>query len=158
MSSQKKTNKVTTSHKITTGAVSVIGIVGGWNIIGNMEKTASAENIIVEEDLDLAPTAVPPSPTPWPAIQPLAEIPRLQIKPLPTLAVGGPAGAVQDAPVQIAQDPDDSFGLSTMPSAAPLPTLAPLPTVPEYVPPPPPPPSKASSNGGGGGGNTSKGS
>ncbi len=164
MSKQKKTNKINAGHKVTMGALGVLGIVGGWNIIGRMESAAAAEVPIVEATPRPTPRPVPPSPTPWPAIQPLVQSPRLQLEPLPAPAAGGPAGRQPTASAQADQNTAVSLDLSTLPSAAPLPTLAPLPALPEYVPPPPPPPSQSSAKqpsnggGGGGGGNTSKGS
>jgi hypothetical protein len=164
MSKRKNTKKVTPGFKMTMGALSVLGVVGGWNIISRYENAGSPEDIVVDESLDPTPTTILPSPTPWPTIQPLAEMPRLEIKRLPTLAAGDFTGAQTDVSLQEPQGAGDSLALSVMPSVAPMPTLAPLPTMPEYVPPPPPPPRPAqvasapSSGGGSSGGNKSKGS
>ena len=157
MSKRKKTNKITPALKVTMGALSVLGVVGGWNIIGRLEETPLPKTLSSRKSLHPTPTPLPPVPHLGRRSSHLQR-PRLEIKPLPTLATSE-MGAQADVPGQVAAG---SFDLSAMPSAAPLPTLAPLPSIPEYVPPPPPPPpqvaSKPSSNGGGGGGNTSKGS
>ena len=165
MRPQKKANKITTSHKITMGALGLLTVVGGWNIIGRAEGAASASESVAEGVSSSlpTPTLVPASPTPWPTIQPLAKIPRLEFEPLPTVAAWGTNLSGANGSLQVEQGTGASFDLAAMPSAAPLPTLAPLPTIPEYVPPPPPPApvqvaSNPSSNGGGGGGNVSKGS
>lgn len=163
MRKQKKTNKITPSHKLTMGALGMLTVVGGWNIIGRMESSNSASDSVVEGVPSPMPTPIPASPTPWPTIQPLSKIPRLEFEPLPTLAAWDPNLNGKNGTVAEQEATAGSFDLAAVPSAAPLPTLAPLPTIPEYVPPPPPPPapakvaSKPSSNSGGGG-NVSKGS
>jgi uncharacterized membrane protein YgcG len=171
MTKRKKNNKVTAGHKVTLGAVSVLGLVGGWNFIGHVENTAATEEAPTEVPATPTPTTVPPTPTPWSEIQPLAQIPRLEVKAVPTLVVNALPGGQADPSIQTGQQTAVSFDLAAVPVAAPLPTLAPLPSLPQYVPPPPPPPSQANSssnkgggggsssnNNSGGGGNTSKGS
>jgi hypothetical protein len=157
MSRKKKNNKISRMDKLTIGAFSMLGLVGGWNIIGNLENSTSAKTIDVEEVVSPTPAVVRPTPKPWPTIQPLTRISRLEIKALPTLAGVSPESGT-DSLAQMAGDSEKSFEVPAMSSAAAIPTLAPLPALPEYVPPPPPPPSQSSSNNGGGGGNRSTGS
>jgi hypothetical protein len=159
--SKGKKRKISKTDKVAIGAISLLGLLGGWNVIGNLENSLSAENMNADK-LD-APTrqAVRPTPKPWPTIPPLSQIPRLDTSSLPTLAaVGLPETGADSSEDLTAVETIERFELSTMPSAAPIPTLAPLPTLPEYVPPPPPSmaPSNSSSSNGGGGGNRSQGS
>ena len=142
-------------------AISLLGLLGGWNIIGNLENAISADTMNVDELKTPTPQAARPTSKPWPTIAPLAQVPRLNIKPLPTLPAGGSLEEGGDSSDMVTTERAESFNLPTMSNAEPLPTLAPLPTLPEYVPPPPPPPSMASSNTSNnvsGGGNRSKGS
>ncbi|MFN2136642.1 MAG: hypothetical protein ACK2UK_11850 [Candidatus Promineifilaceae bacterium] len=162
MSKRKRSSKLSSSGKVTLSALSLLGVVAGWNIVANQERTAAAGESALSEAPTAAPTSVRPTSTPWPAIPPLNQKPRLAIEPLPTLAV---TLMEQELPMLAGQTDSEttmSGGLAAMPSVAALPTLAPLPTLPEYVPPPPPPPPPAqvasNSGGGGGGGNKSKGS
>jgi len=164
MRKQKRTKKITASHKITMGALGVLTVVGGWNMIGRAENAASASESVAAEISNPipTPTPIPASPTPWPTIQPVANFSRLEFEPLPTLVPWDSNQSESNGVFQEEQAAAGSFDLAAMPSAAPLPTLAPLPSLPEYVPPPPPPApaqvaSKPSSNNGGGG-NVSKGS
>ncbi|MFL7837450.1 MAG: hypothetical protein ACK2T4_00075 [Candidatus Promineifilaceae bacterium] len=161
MSRQRKNNKITRMDKLTIGALSMLGLVGGWNVIGNMENSTSAKTIDVDEVPTATPPAVRPTLKPWPTIQPLGQTSRLEIKALPTLAAGMLAEGGTDNADQVGGETAVTLDLPALPNAAPMPTLAPLPTLPEYVPPPPPPPSQPSqpsSNNGGGGGNKSTGS
>ena len=141
MSKQKRTSKVTTSHKITLGAVSVLGVAAGWNVIGRAagQSAAADEQTVAAEPIALPEIDAPRiNPTPWPTIAPLQTNPRLAQKPLPTLvAVAVPVGP----PASNAAATGDTTmpSVSSLPSIAPLPTLAPLPAMPEYVAPPPPP-------------------
>jgi hypothetical protein len=157
MSRKKKNNKISRMDKLTIGAFSVLGLIGGWNFIGNMENTNSAKTMDIDEVATPTPLPIRPTPTPWPTIPPLKQNSRLEIKALPTLAGVSPESGADDFD-QKAGDSAKSFELPAMSSAAAIPTLAPLPALAEYVPPPPPPPSQPSSNNGGGGGNRSTGS
>jgi len=147
---KRKRMKFTGGAKVTLAALSMIGFVGGWDLIARLDKQeaqasppspAGSENRLME-----------PSPTPWSTIPPLAEIP-----PIPTLA-----------PAQAAISPGDSLQsnrqndslasaapvqMAPVPTLAPLPALAPLPPMPK-LPPPPPPPAQTWT----GGGNSSGGS
>jgi hypothetical protein len=159
MSKRKKKNKISKTDKLAISALSFLGIVGGWNIIGNVENSTSAKTLEVDTAVTSTPPTVQPTIKPWPTIQPIAQIPRLEVNVLPTLAVKMSDKTGTYTSDQIAGGSPTSLDLPTVPNAVPMPTLAPLPTLPEYVPPPPPPPAQPSSNnGGGGGGNRSSGS
>lgn len=141
--------KFTTSAKLTLTAFSVMGFIGGWNMIGRMEKQLNpTDEPAPSPSPSLWPTpaslAIPP--TPWPTIQPLTEL-----APIPTLE---PAFTNVGQPAQSEAQLDTSTSalvqFAPIPTLAPLPALAPLPTIPP--PPPPPPPMSA------GGGNHSGGS
>ncbi len=148
MSKRNRAGKFTTSHKITVGALGVLGIVGGWNVIARTEAYGPAADSVVENAVTPVPTVVWSTPTPWPKIDELTDIPRVQPRPLPT------------RPAVVLSEPDEAVDLIGSPSLPasvevstafnvnPLPTLAPLPTLPEYVapPPPPPPPAQVASN------------
>jgi hypothetical protein len=160
MNRRKESNKISTSGKVTISALSALSLIGGWSIIGNLEHNAAANEITGDEVSVPMPTAVRPSPTPWPTIQPLAQVPRLELEPLPTLPPRAELGETAALPGEESEGTAGVVNLSAAPSAAPLPTLAPLPAMPEYVPPPPPPPSMTDANpsSNGGGSNQSKGS
>jgi hypothetical protein len=163
MSNRKKSSKLSKTDKVAISAISLLGLIGSWNVIGNLENSLSAKNMDVDELEAPTTQAVRPTPIPWPTIPSLAQIPRLNTSSLPTLSAQGlPENEVDPSDDLKTAKTAELSELSTMPSAFPLPTLAPLPTLPEYVPPPPPPPSKASSNSssnnGDSGGNRSKGS
>lgn len=165
MNRTKKKSKVTTGHKVTIGALGVLGVVAGWNVVGRAEQAAAVKTVAPVATPDLATAPVAPLATPWPTIPPLAEHPRLDARPLPTLAV---VIAPDAAVVPGAASDGVTVANITAPNLMPLPTLAPLPTMPEYVAPPPPPPAPPAQvaaappppadSGGNGGGNTSSGS
>ena len=120
---KRKPKKFTSSGKVTLTALSLLGFFGGWNAIGRMEyrDTPAAQP---SDNANSGPVfALPVStPTPWPTIAPLADIP-----PIPTLKSepAMPVGSWEPATGEIA--------INTVPtpiSLAPLPTFAPLPPVP----------------------------
>ncbi len=132
---KRRPAKFTGSAKITITALSMLGFVGGWNMIARIEASEAQAG---EPAMAPLPSAQPvtaqaealPLPTPWPTIAPLpqlAPIPTL----VPTLTAAGEV-AVQVQPVA-------NIELAPM-QLAPLPTMAPLPPIPEAPPPPPPPP------------------
>ena len=79
MSQRKKSGKVTTSHKVALGALSVLGAVAGWNAIGRSQPEAQAAGKEAPPAATVAPV-VSAGPTPWPAIAPLAEMPRIDAR------------------------------------------------------------------------------
>lgn len=136
MSERKKTSKVTTGHKVALGALSVLGAVAGWNIIGRTESQPQAASAPAGGAQASTATALPAAAavaTPWPAIAPLPVMPRLDARPLPTLV----AVEIPDLP---AVNPGAPVPVAAAPGLVALPALAPLPAMPEYVAPPPPPP------------------
>lgn len=152
MGKQKKTSRLSTGNKITLGTLSVLGLVGGWNLIGREVSQPTADDDVVATVGAIDASAVTfatPAPslraTPWPTIAPLKTSPRLADKPVPTLVVVAVSLGQSDAAVDVA-GANMSPALLSLPDVAPLPTLAPLPTMPEYVAPPPapaPPPQVA---------------
>jgi len=136
MSERKKTSKVTTGHKVALGALSVLGTVAGWNLIGRAESQPQPAGEPAAAAQTTTATTAPPVAavaTPWPAIAPLPAMPRLDARPLPTLV----AVEIPDLPAVAAGAPAP---LAAAPGLVALPALAPLPAMPEYVAPPPPPP------------------
>ena len=127
---KRKPKKFTGGAKVTLTALSLLGFFGGWNIIGRMEN---------QETLAAQPSDTPSSgpayalpvltPTPWPTIAPLADIP-----PIPTLqsrltiSGGSWQPAVADIAVNIVPTP---LSLEPLPTFAPLP---PMPSMPEPQP------------------------
>ena len=137
MSQRKKSGKVTTSHKVALGALSVLGAVAGWNAIGRSQPEAQAAGKEAPPAATVAPV-VSAGPTPWPAIAPLAEMPRIDARPLPTLV------AVASPDLPLAAGASNVAAGIAAPRLIALPTLAPLPAMPEYVAPPPLPPAPPS--------------
>ncbi len=136
MTKRKQASKITKGHKISLATLSVLGVVAGWNTIGRVESSNKAAQAVVLA----TPEPIVAGATPWPTIAPIADIPRLDVRPLPTLAfVAGTATQNNSLNVTDGEMASSVSNLA-MPSMAPLPTLAPLPTMPEYVPPPPPAP------------------
>ena len=140
MSQRKKSGKVTTSHKVALGALSVLGAVAGWNAIGRSQPEAqtTGQEAPAATTAATAATVVTARATPWPTIAPLAEMPRIDARPIPTLV----AVAMPDT-MGATGAPSVAAGIAA-PSLIALPTLAPLPAMPEYVAPPPPPPAPPS--------------
>lgn len=134
-----KPKKFTGGAKVTLTALSLLGFFSGWNVIGRMEN---------KETLAARPSTTPSAgpafslpvstPTPWPTIAPLADIP-----PIPTLQSGlaKSTGGWQPAPVDIAANI-----VPTPLSLEPLPTFAPLPPMPS-IPEPQPLPQVMPANG-----------
>jgi hypothetical protein len=118
--------KFTAAGKMTLTAVSLIGFIGGWNVIARLENQpaqAAPANPVPAPIITPTPAGV----TAWPTISPLPAVP-----PIPTLALSS-----SDA----ARAPEVNVGqvLELAPvDLAPLPTLAPLPDLPQAPPPPPP--------------------
>jgi hypothetical protein len=141
MTKQKRGSKVTGGHKALIGVLCVLGLLGGWLLIGRFESGATGAVIAgdTQEKATVAPSesaAPAANATPWPTIAPLAVQPRLEFQPLPTL----PVIAVQPPP---GASGASAASLLPAPNPVALPTLAPLPKRPEYVAPPPPPPQVA---------------
>ena len=140
---QPKRNRATftTSAKVTVAALSVMGFIGGWDLIARLDRGQEAQ-----ASGNLSPASPPATepiiiPTPWPTIPPLAELP-----PIPTLApsritaeqMASPQPGSQGDTLAVPQDSAPAQ-LAPVPTLAPLPALSPLPT----LPPPPPPPAPA---------------
>lgn len=137
---KRKPAKFTATGKITVTALSLMGFIGGWNVIARFNHSTAQANEPAQLPAASRPTERPTA-TPWPTIAPLATLP-----PLPTLEIkptalnqpgssapaAGPAVKIELAPIQL----------------APLPTLAPLPAVPAApipLTPLPAPPASSSS-------------
>jgi len=132
---KRKPKKFTGSGKVVVAALSTLTFLGGWNITAQLENQGDpVENtppVSVAQGNTL-PIAV--SPTPWPSIAPLAELP-----PVPTLVstltsatnTGNNSGSTVTVP--------ETSNLAPV-QIAPLPTLAPLPDMPALPTPPPLPP------------------
>jgi hypothetical protein len=116
--------KFTASGKITLTAVSLIGFIGGWNMIARLENhPAQAAPVNVTPQPVITPAA---RATIWPTIAPLPEL-----SPAPTLALNL-SGEIGGLAVNVDQ------GVKLTPvELVPLPTLAPLPELPQAPPPAP---------------------
>jgi hypothetical protein len=148
----RKRAAFTGSAKVTLAALSVLGFIGGWDVIARLDHQKEAQ---ASEPAPLSPVVNANrllQPTFWPTIRPLPEL-----SPIPTLAptlttarqLGEALAAGQSGqPIEPA-----AIQFAPVPTLAPLPALAPLPTLP--APPPPPAPVWTDS---GGGGNRSGGS
>lgn len=148
--SKRKPHKFTGRAKMAVAALSILSFVGSWDLIARSDQNYQAQ---ASKPTALLPTAYarPPTPTPWPAIPSLAEIP-----PIPTLA---PTLTLQHSTLLANSEQGEALGSNPevalfqpapVPTLASLPTLAPLPSLP--APPPAPPIVSA------GGGNHSGGS
>ena len=125
--------KFTGSARVTLAAISLIGFVGGWNLIARVEnQEAQADTSPTPPVLPTPSTLAMPTPTPWPAIAPPPEL-----SPVPTLRSIG--NSVANLVPETAPNPVTSLEIAPV-QVAPLPTMAPLPPVPDAPPPPPPPP------------------
>lgn len=122
---RRKPAKFTATGKITLTAVSLIGFIGGWNLIAQAENQPAQANEPAFEPT-VHPVIISATATPWPTIAPLAQLP-----PIPTLAAGA---SIQAAQSTLAANPVASVELVPL-QLAPLPTLAPLPA--QAAPPPP---------------------
>lgn len=136
---RRKPKKLTNSARVTMTALSLIGFVGGWNMIGRLESgQAQAEEQPATPALPSPTATMTPSPTAWPTVSPLAEIP-----PVPTLMPTFTTFEQGDADVLTREQAGDSTApvtnLAPLSIVAPFPTLAPLPDMPTPPPPPPPP-------------------
>jgi hypothetical protein len=125
--------KFTASAKVTVAALSMMGFMGGWNLIARVDSQKSQANAAPPP-----PVAVPQNPVAampqLPALPPIAPLP--EIRPVPTLMpLISPYG---DLPAVEAQ-PIAKLDLAPV-QVAPLPTMASLPPMPDMPPPPPPPP------------------
>jgi hypothetical protein len=144
---KRKRAKFTNSAKVTLAALSVMGFIGGWDLIARLDTNREAQ---ASGNL---PPASPPAnepviiPTPWPTIPPLAELPLIPTL-APTHTTAGQMASTQPGSqgdtLAIPQD-NAPAQIAPVPTLAPLPTMAPLPT----LPPPPPPPPAQTWNGGG---------
>lgn len=144
---KRKRAAFTGSAKVTLAALSVLGFIGGWDVLARLDQNKTAQ---ASEPAPVSPASnarVLVQPTPWPTIPPLPELSPIPTL-LPTLTTAGQPGdslaAVQSGqPIAPA-----AIQIAPAPTLAPLPALAPLPTLP--APPPPPPPPVWTDNGGGG--------
>ncbi len=150
----KKRAKFTNSARITLSALSLLGFVGGWNLIGQLEKEDEAlasEPVAPPTPVQASVTTnfVPKFPE-WPTISPMTEI-----APVPTLiptrtTLGQiDASFTQDSTLNVEPVLDQIPVAAPVPTLAPLPALAPLPELPSapLPPPPPPPPVQQQSSG-----------
>jgi len=131
-----KSNKrtvLTNSAKVTLTAASILSFIGGWNLIARLEhREAQANESDPNSHLPAVtmPTSARTSPTRWPTISPLAEVPPIPTL-VPTLTPVGQFGT----PVRPAGQNESVDGISGVPiQIAPLPTLAPLPELPALPP------------------------
>ena len=72
---KRKRVKFTTSAKVTLAAMSVMGFIGGWDLIARLESSDAQAGPQIPDDLlpALRPVTEPAiTPTPWPTIPPLA--------------------------------------------------------------------------------------
>ncbi len=139
------------SAKVTLTALSVLGFIGGWDVIARLDNNKEAQASKPAPVNPEANTRLVAQPTPWPTIPPLPEL-----SPIPTLAptlttAGLPGSSLTSTQPSLQIEPA-AVQIAPVPTLAPLPALAPLPTLPA---PPPPPPGPVWN---GGGGNQSGGS
>ncbi len=117
--------------KLTLSALSLLGLIGGWNLIANLENS-QINNVSAAQQ---SPTATLQAPArvinlsgKLPAIAPLPTLP-----PVPTLRpftnTASPTVAAQPVNIEM---PDGNVA-----QIVPLPTLAPLPPMPDLPSPPP---------------------
>ena len=149
--SKRKRTKFSGNAKITLAAVSMIGFVGGWNLIARLEHEEAQANEPQPFNPEpvLQPASLAPTSTPWPAIPPLPELsPIPKLRPTLTTAQLGDTltPSQQGDTLKPLLDPV-AVQVAPLPTLAPPPPLAPLPPLPE--PPPPPPPAPAWNGGGG---------
>lgn len=131
MHPKKKRTKLTTGGKITLTAFSLMGFIGGWNLIAHLDKpTAQADELPPRP----ASSPVLPAPTPWPTVPPLVDR-----QPVPTLLPTRTILGADQPPVSFKPEVQP-VQIAPLPTLAPLPALAPLPELPAAPPPPPPPP------------------
>jgi hypothetical protein len=149
---KRKRAAFTGSAKVTLAALSVLGFIGGWDVIARLDHHKEAQ---ASEPVPVSPAAnarVLAQPIPWPTIPPLPELSPIPTL-VPTLTTAGQRGDSLAAAQPGQQIAPAAIQIAPLPTLAPLPALAPLPTLP--APPPPPPPAPVWN---GGGGNQSGGS
>jgi hypothetical protein len=117
---RKKPPKLNLHGKTAISALSMLALVGGWNVVGHVEAGADDAAFAAE-----ATTAYVLTPTPslWPTV------PAPAVAPLSTLP---PAGNVTVL-TELAGSADTSLGAFTVPDVpalAPLPAFEPLPVIP----------------------------
>jgi hypothetical protein len=149
---KRKRAKFTNSAKVTLAALSVMGFIGGWDLIARLDRIKEAE-ASSSNTVTLPPTSPPAAeliirPTPWPTITPLPELSAIPTL-VPTRTSAGQTASTrpssQGDTLTVRQDKAPAQ-IAPVPTLDPLPTLAPLPT----MPPPPPPPPAPTWNGGNG--------
>lgn len=145
---QKKRSKLTNRSRVVLATASLLSFVGGWNLIGRIDNELEQAQ---PSATPLSGSGVPnvsASPTLWPPVPPLVDIP-----PVPTLLPALTISGQVEAALSQAGAPDrTTFQMAPLPTPISLPTLAPLPELPAPPPLPPSPPGWAS------GGNHSGGS
>jgi len=117
---KRRNQKFTSEAKITITALSLLGFVGGWNLIAHSENQVQASSDVNSTQNNIIS---------WPSLAPLPEIPAV-----PTLVPLEMTFEIDDYEI-------DEIQQMVLPEIAPLPTLAPLPTpapLPELPPMPAP--------------------
>ena len=121
---KRKPKKFSGSAKVTLTAVSLLGFVGGWNVIARLESQKAESNPPLDDPATAQVNILPVSTaTPWPTIAPLVDIP-----PIPTL---NPSLTTMKEDLQPVVAGNVTYrGAPTSVSLKPLPTFAPLPPMP----------------------------
>ena len=150
--SRRKTRRLTADAKTTVVAMSVAALIGGWNLVGQVESKALQAELTGADAIAMMtphPINIASTVTAWPTLKPLdtpAPIPTLV--PLSSVLSEPNAGSNEpsQAPSTGVESAIQPLQVSAIPTLAPLPTMAPLPPMPSMPAPPPPPPAQ---NGGG---------
>jgi hypothetical protein len=149
--SRRKRQEFTVGAKVTLTALTVMGFIGTWNIIARMESRAALADEMPPEALPApAQTAIPIrlTPTPWPTIPALTELPLIpDLNTEPKAFFGPSPETVQLAGggVPATETRVDFAQIAPIPTLGPLPALEPIAPFPEI--PRPSNPNAAASNG-----------